>query len=70
MRPLVISSATPRATYMTPSVATKAGTLNQATSMPLSAPTSPPSTQVRITTAQTGGNRMTPNIESSAPFIM
>ena len=27
MRPLVISSATPRATYMTPSVATKAGTL-------------------------------------------
>src|SRR5262249_42686997 len=55
VRPLVISSAIPRATYITPRVATKAGTLNHATSTPFSAPSTAPTAQVSTTTAQTGG---------------
>ncbi|MCY1310121.1 hypothetical protein D9M70_602850 [compost metagenome] len=55
VNPLVISSATPRATYSTPSVATKAGTLKKAISTPLTAPTKAPSAQVSRTTTQTGG---------------
>ena len=69
MRPLVIRSANPRTTYITPKVATKAGTLKRAMSTPLTSPTTPPRAQTRTATTQTGGNSVTPNIGSDTPCI-
>ena len=55
---------------MTPSVATKGGTLKIATSTPLTAPTAAPTHSVSTTTAQTGGYRITPSASSSTPCII
>ena len=55
---------------MTPSVATKGGTLKKATSTPFSAPTRAPTVMVSTTTAQTGGYRITPAHSSVTPCII
>ncbi len=55
MKPFVIKSAIPRTIYITPSVATNAGTFRRAIKTPLTAPTSAPSAIDSTATTQTFG---------------
>ena len=55
--------------YITPRVATKAGTLNWAISTPLTRPMAAPSAQASTATTQTGGYSATPRAFSVTPCI-